>query len=354
MSNVQVAVLGATGMIGQRFIQLLEGHPFFEINGLYASERSDGKRVSQVLKVKDYEFDQETLNTEIKQIDIKKIAGSCRIAFSGLPADIAKDIEQDLADEGVAVFSNASSHRMRDDVPLLIPEVNPDHLEVVRYQGTYDNGGFIVTNANCSTTGIALPLKALYDAFGLRLVCVSTYQALSGAGYPGVPSLDIIGNVLPYIKSEEEKMEMEILKMLGTLEDEKVRFAEFDMLANCARVPVIDGHLESLTMTFEKDPEVEEVASALSEFRAEPQHLELPTAPIDPIIVRDEPDRPQPVLDAFAGEPKRARGMAVTVGRLRKKDMYFKAFALSHNTLRGGAGGSILNAELAVEKGYLR
>jgi aspartate-semialdehyde dehydrogenase len=351
---MHVAVLGATGMIGQRFIQLLEGHPFFEINGLYASERSDGKRVSQVLKVKDYEFDQETLNTEIKQIDIKKIAESCRIAFSGLPADIAKDIEQDLADEGVAVFSNASSHRMRDDVPLLIPEVNPDHLEVVRSQGTYDNGGFIVTNANCSTTGIALPLKALYDAFGLRLVCVSTYQALSGAGYPGVPSLDIIGNVLPYIKSEEVKMEIEILKMLGTLEDEKVRYAEFDMLANCARVPVIDGHLESLIMTFKKDPEVEEVASALSEFRAEPQHLELPTAPIDPIIVRDEPDRPQPVLDAFAGEPKRARGMAVTVGRLRKKDTYFKAFALSHNTLRGGAGGSILNAELAVEKGYLR
>jgi aspartate-semialdehyde dehydrogenase len=351
---MHVAVLGATGMIGQRFIQLLEGHPFFEINGLYASERSDGKRVSQVLKVKDYEFDQETLNTEIKQIDIKKIAESCRIAFSGLPADIAKDIEQDLADEGVAVFSNASSHRMRDDVPLLIPEVNPDHLEVVRSQGTYDNGGFIVTNANCSTTGIALPLKALYDAFGLRLVCVSTYQALSGAGYPGVPSLDIIGNVLPYIKSEEVKMEIEILKMLGTLEDEKVRYAEFDMLANCARVPVIDGHLESLIMTFKKDPKVEEVASALSEFRAEPQHLELPTAPIDPIIVRDEPDRPQPVLDAFAGEPKRARGMAVTVGRLRKKDTYFKAFALSHNTLRGGAGGSILNAELAVEKGYLR
>lgn len=341
-------------MIGQRFIQLLEGHPFFEIDGLYASERSDGKRVSQVLKVKDYEFDQETLDTVIKQIDVKKIAGSCRIAFSGLPAGIAKDFEQDLADEGVAVFSNASSHRMRDDVPLLIPEVNPDHLEVIRSQETYDDGGFIVTNANCSTTGIALPLKALHDAFGLRLVCVSTYQALSGAGYPGVPSLDIIGNVLPHIKSEEEKMEMEILKMLGTLEEGKVRFADFDMLANCARVPVIDGHLESMTMTFDRVTNVEEVASALSDFRGDPQHLELPTAPIEPIIVRDEPDRPQPVLDAYAGEPERARGMAVTVGRLRKKDRYFKAFALSHNTLRGGAGGSVLNAELALERGYLR
>lgn len=354
MSNMQVAVLGATGMIGQRFIQLLEGHPFFDINGLYASERSDGKRVSQVLKIKDYEFDQETLETEIKQIDVKKIAESCRIAFSGLPSEIARDIEQDLADKGVAVFSNASSHRMRDDVPLLIPEVNPDHLEVIRSQKTFGDGGFIVTNANCSTTGIALPLKALDDAFGLKLVCVSTYQALSGAGYPGVPSLDIIGNVLPYIKSEEEKMEMEILKMLGILEDGRVRFADFDMLANCVRVPVIDGHLESLIMTFVEDPDLDEVASALSEFRADPQHLELPTAPIEPIIVRDEVDRPQPALDAYAGEPERARGMAVTVGRLRKKDMYFKAFALSHNTLRGGAGGSVLNAELAVEKGYLR
>jgi aspartate-semialdehyde dehydrogenase len=351
---MQVAVLGATGMIGQRFIQLLEGHPFFDINGLYASERSDGKRVSQVLKIKDYEFDQETLETEIKQIDVKKIAESCRIAFSGLPSEIARDIEQDLADKGVAVFSNASSHRMRDDVPLLIPEVNPDHLEVIRSQKTFGDGGFIVTNANCSTTGIALPLKALDDAFGLKLVCVSTYQALSGAGYPGVPSLDIIGNVLPYIKSEEEKMEMEILKMLGILEDGRVRFADFDMLANCVRVPVIDGHLESLIMTFVEDPDLDEVASALSEFRADPQHLELPTAPIEPIIVRDEVDRPQPALDAYAGEPERARGMAVTVGRLRKKDMYFKAFALSHNTLRGGAGGSVLNAELAVEKGYLR
>jgi aspartate-semialdehyde dehydrogenase len=354
VSNMQVAVLGATGMIGQRFIQLLEGHPFFDINGLYASERSDGKRVSQVLKIKDYEFDQETLETEIKQIDVKKIAESCRIAFSGLPSEIARDIEQDLADKGVAVFSNASSHRMRDDVPLLIPEVNPDHLEVIRSQKTFGDGGFIVTNANCSTTGIALPLKALDDAFGLKLVCVSTYQALSGAGYPGVPSLDIIGNVLPYIKSEEEKMEMEILKMLGILEDGRVRFADFDMLANCVRVPVIDGHLESLIMTFVEDPDLDEVASALSEFRADPQHLELPTAPIEPIIVRDEVDRPQPALDAYAGEPERARGMAVTVGRLRKKDMYFKAFALSHNTLRGGAGGSVLNAELAVEKGYLR
>lgn len=354
MKRIDVAVLGATGMIGQRFVQLLEGHPFFEMNGLFASERSDGKKVSQVLKVKDYEFDQDTLDTEIRQIDVREIARSCRVAFSGLPSDIAKDIEQELAESGVAVFSNASSHRMRDDVPLLIPEVNPEHLELITAQDTFGNGGFVVTNANCSTTGIALPLKALDDAFKLGMVCASTYQAVSGAGYPGVPSLDILGNIVPHIKGEEGKMEVEMLKMLGTLEDGRVRFAGFDMLANCARVPVADGHLESLIMTFEAEPKIEELAVALSEFRAEPQHLELPTAPIQPIIVRDEDDRPQPILDAYAGEPERARGMAVSVGRIRKKDRYYKMFALSHNTLRGGSGGSVLNAELAVEKGYLR
>jgi len=354
LSRIKVAVLGATGMIGQRFIQLLEGHPFFEIEGLYASERSDGKKVSEVLKVKDHRFDQETLSSEIRQVDTEKISDSCRVAFSGLPAGIAMGIEQSLADRGVAVFSNASSHRMRDDVPLLIPEVNPDHLEVIRSQPTYERGGYIVTNANCSTTGIAPPLKALDDAFGLEMVCVSTYQAVSGAGYPGVPSLDILGNILPHIKGEEEKMEKEIQKMLGNLDGDRVRYADFDMLANCARVPVVDGHLESMTMTFRESPEIEEVSSALSEFRSEPQHLELPSAPFQPIIVREEADRPQPLLDAYAGEPERARGMAVTVGRLRKKDRYYKVFALSHNTLRGGAGGSVLNAELAVEKGHLR
>jgi len=354
VNGIKVAVLGATGMIGQRFIQLLEEHPLFEIEGLFASERSDGKRVSEVLKVKDHQFDRETLSTEICQIDIDDISERCRVAFSGLPAGIAKDVEQSLAEHGVAVFSNASSHRMREDVPVLIPEVNSDHLDMVVAQSTYPDGGYIVTNANCSATGIALPLKALDDAFELEMVCVSTYQAVSGAGYPGVSSLDILGNIIPHIKSEEEKMEAEIIKMLGTLENGRVRSANFDMLANCARVPVADGHLESLTMTFKGEPEIKEVSSALSEFRSDPQRLRLPTAPFQPIIVREETDRPQPLLDAHAGEPERARGMAVTVGRLRKKDRYYKAFALSHNTLRGGAGGSVLNAELAVEKGHMR
>jgi aspartate-semialdehyde dehydrogenase len=203
---MQVAVLGATGMIGQRFVQMLEDHPWFEIHGLYASERSEGKRLSEVVKVKDYGFMPETMARKVEQIDVKKIAKNCRVAFSGLPSEIAKDYESSLADAGVAVFSNAGSHRMDDDVPLLIPEVNPDHVMLIKAQPSYKDGGFIVTNANCSTTGLAVPAKALQDAYGLKQVIVSTYQAVSGAGYPGVPSLDILNNVIPYIKGEEEKM----------------------------------------------------------------------------------------------------------------------------------------------------
>ena len=354
MKRMQVAVLGATGMIGQRFVQLLEAHPYFEIEGLYASERSEGKRLREVNKVKDFQFSSATMERKVEQIDVKKIAKNCRLAFSGLPSDIATDYESSLAEAGVAVFSNAASHRMRDDVPLLIPEVNPEHLDLIKKQSTFAKGGFIVTNANCSTTGLAPPLKALQDAFGLEQVVVSTYQAVSGAGYPGVPSLDILGNVVPYIKNEEEKMEEEILKMLGTLRGGKVRNADFEMLASCVRVPVIDGHLESVVVRTKKDCVPEEAIKVMRQFRAEPQKLELPTAPREPIIVREEPDRPQPLWDVNAGEPARAKGMAVTVGRVRKKDKYLKLFLISHNTIRGGAGGSVLNAELAYAKGILK
>ncbi|MBM4237018.1 MAG: aspartate-semialdehyde dehydrogenase [Euryarchaeota archaeon] len=354
MKRIEVAVLGATGMIGQRFVQLLEGHPYFEIVGLYASERSEGKRLGDMLKLKDHVFGRETSRMVVEQIDVRKIKKEARMAFSGLPSDIAKDYESSLADSGVAVFSNAGSHRMRADVPLLIPEVNPDHLELVRRQKTFGEGGYIVTNPNCSTTGLAIPLKAIDDAYGLRTVVVSTYQAVSGAGYPGVPSLDILGNIIPFIKSEEEKMETEILKLLGKMKGGRVHFADFEMLANCARVPVIDGHLESVTYELKKEASVEALRKTLSSFRSEAQGLGLPTLPRVPILLRDEEDRPQPLMDAWAGEPERARGMAVTVGRLRKKDNYYKMFILSHNTIRGGAGGSVSNAELACAKGILR
>ncbi len=354
MSRTQVAVLGATGMIGQRFVQLLEGHPWFEMEGLYASERSEGKRLAEVNKVKDHSFMHETLSRRIEQIDVAKIAKNCRIAFSGLPSDIAKDYESKLSEAGVAVFSNAASHRMRDDVPIIIPEVNSAHLDIVRSQPTYPNGGYIVTNANCSTTGLVVPLKALQEPFGLEQVVVSTYQAVSGAGYPGVPSLDILANVVPHIKGEEEKMEAEAVKILGTYFEGRIHDATFQVLASCARVPVHDGHLEALVVSTTREASAEEYAKALKDFRAEPQWLELPSAPRSPIIVRDEPDRPQPLWDVNAGEPARAKGMAVTVGRVRKKDKYLKLFLLSHNTIRGGAGGSVINAELAHAKGMLR
>lgn len=353
MKKLQVAVLGATGMIGQRFVQLLEDHPYFEIGGLYASERSEGRSLGEVMKLKGVRFQEETLATKIENLDPKAVAERCRLAFSGLPTEVAKDIESSLAEKGAAVFSNAASHRMGADVPLLIPEVNPDHLELARRQSTFGNGGFIVTNANCSTTGLAVPLQAIYKKFGLNACYVSTYQAVSGAGYPGVPSLDILGNVVPFIRNEEEKMEEEIHKMLGAYKNGRIELAEFDMVASCARVPVVDGHLESAVLKLGKDADAAAVIETLEAFRSEPQKLKLPTAPVRPIIVRKEENRPQPAADALAGDPERARGMAVSVGRVRESKGYIKFWLLSHNTLRGGAGGSVLNAELAVARKLL-
>ncbi len=354
MSKISVAVLGATGMIGQRFIQMLEDHPWFEIEGLYASERSNGKRLGDVLKVRDHEYLDDTMDRRIETMDIAKISKNCRIAFSGIPSDLAGPTETELAQAGVAVFTNAGSHRMDAHVPIIIPEVNPAQMASIRDQPTYsETGGYIVTNANCSSTGIAAPLHAINQAFGLRQVFVSTYQALSGAGYPGVPSLDAVGNVVPFISHEEEKMETELAKMLGTYEDGEFRYAGFKVMANCARVPVVDGHLESLVLDMEQQPTLDELSACLTGFRGEPQRLGLPSAPEQPIIVRTEDNRPQPVFDAMAGRPARARGMAVTVGRLRQSNGYYKAFAMSHNTLRGGAGGSVLNAELAKATGIL-
>lgn len=354
MSKISVAVLGATGMIGQRFVQMLEDHPWFEIEGLYASERSQGKRLGDVLKVRDHVYLDETMDRRIETMDIKKISENCRIAFSGIPSDLAGPTETQLADSGVAVFTNAGSHRMDAHVPIIIPEVNPGQFDAVKDQPSYgESGGYIVTNANCSSTGIAAPLHAINQAFGLKQVFVSTYQALSGAGYPGVPSLDAVGNVVPFISHEEEKMETELAKMLGTYSDGDFRYAPFKVMANCARVPVVDGHLESLVLDTEKQPSLDELEVCLAGFRGEPQTLGLPSAPVQPIVIRHEENRPQPVFDAMAGTPERARGMAVTIGRLRQSNGYYKAFAMSHNTLRGGAGGSVLNAELAKAKGIL-
>lgn len=353
MSKIPVAVLGGTGNIGQRFVSLLHDHPGFELALLCSSERKVGGRLGDFWRLEDVPLDPRVAEMELRPLDPKIIVKAGVVAaFSALPSDVAGDLEADAARAGIKVFSNASSHRMDADVPLLVPEVNPDHVALVERQATFKNGGFLVTNPNCSITGLVLALKPLTDAFDFSEVHVATYQALSGAGYPGVPSLDITANVLPFIENEEEKMRREAKKVLGVRSD-GVTPSQVEVWANCARVAVREGHLEAVSIPLREDVSPEEVARCLSAFRGEPQRRKLPTAPRQPIVVRSEPNRPQPLLDAMAGEPARARGMAATVGRIRVTDRVLRFFVLSHNTLRGGAGGSVLNAELAQKRGYL-
>ncbi|TLZ44215.1 MAG: aspartate-semialdehyde dehydrogenase [Methanobacteriota archaeon] len=353
MSRIPVAVLGATGTIGQRFVSLLQDHPSFDLAVVCTSERKVGGRLGDHWRLEDVPLNPDLEAMELEAIDPKVLARrGTAAAFSALPAEVAKDLEVDAARAGVAVFSNASAHRMDADVPLLVPEVNPDHLALVERQTSFSEGGFLVTNPNCSIAGLVLTLKPLADAFDFEAVHVSTYQALSGAGYPGVPSLDIVSNVVPFIEDEEEKMHQEAKKLLGTRSDRIVP-SSLDVWANCVRVPVRDGHLEAVSIPLREDVTVDEVAKTLASFRGEPQRENLPTAPKQPVLVRTERNRPQPLLDGMAGEPARARGMAATVGRIRVSDRVLRFFVLSHNTLRGGAGGSVLNAELAHRRGYL-
>lgn len=353
MSKIPVAVLGATGNIGQRFVSLLQDHPDFDLALLCSSERRVGGRLGDHWRLDDVVLGPRAEELEIRPLDADVLRKSGVVAaFSALPADVAKDIEAQVARAGVRVFSNASSHRMDPDVPILVPEVNPDHIGLVERQATFKDGGFLTTNPNCSITGLLLALKPLADAFDVRQVHVATYQALSGAGYPGVPSLDITANVLPFIDGEEDKMRREAKKILGTRGDGIVPSA-IDVWANCVRVGVREGHLEAVSIPLSDEVDAAEVARTLSSFRGEPQRKHLPTAPREPVIVRTERNRPQPLLDANAGEPARARGMAATVGRIRVSEGVLRFFVLSHNTLRGGAGGSVLNAELAHRRGYL-
>ncbi len=345
----KVAILGATGAVGQRYIQLLQGHPWFQIEVLAASERSAGKKYSQACNwTMETEMPKKIAETIVADATVEAVekAGDIDIVFSSLPADIAGATENEFA-AFYPVFSKASSHRMEKDVPLIIPEVNTEHLALISLQQKLRGWkGFISTDPNCSTIQLVLSLKPLTQ-FGLKQIIVSTMQALSGAGYPGVPSLDIIDNVVPYISKEEEKMEIEALKILGTYHDGTVRNADFQLSASCNRVNVKDGHLESVFVKLESDPSIEEIEAAFSKFKGEPQKLKLPSAPEQPIIVRKEPNRPQPRFDREAG-----KGMSVVVGRIRKDPiMTMKYMCLGHNTIRGAAGQGILGAELAVSKG---
>lgn len=355
MAKKKAAILGSSGMIGQRFAHMLHEHPYFEVVAYCASDRSGGKRLEEVWKLSDIPLSGPLGRETIQGTDAAKLAkNGVEVVFSGLPSEVAGPIEDECAELGMGVFSNAASHRMEPDTAILLPEVNPDHLASIDVQRKRRRkGGYIVTNANCSVTGLALALKPLVDEFGFTDVTVATYQALSGAGYPGVPSLDILGNVIPFIKNEEEKMRAEGRKILGTFK--KGRFADspVDIQAACARVHVRDGHLEAVFIRSKEMPDAKRIAKALSDFRAKPQKLKLPSAPEQPIIVRTEPNRPQPVLDSDAGTPERAKGMAATVGRIRTEGDSLRFYLLSHNTVRGGAGGSVLNAELAYKEGVI-
>jgi len=345
----KVAILGATGAVGQRFIQLLQGHPWFQIEVLAASERSAGKKFKDACNwVMESNLPKEIAEMPVANADVESVekAGNVDLVFSSLPGDLAGPVESEFA-ALYPVFSKASAHRMENDVPLLIPEINPDHADLIKIQQKARGWkGFITTDPNCSTIQLAITLKPLMQ-FGLRNVIVNTMQALSGAGYPGVSSLDIIDNVIPYISKEEEKMEAEALKILGNFDGRVVKNADFKLSASCNRVNVKDGHLESVFIKLEEDPSIEEIEAAFARFKGEPQKLKLPSAPEQPIVVRKEQNRPQPRFDRDTG-----CGMSVVVGRIRKDPiMTFKYICLGHNTVRGGAGAGILSAELLVAKG---
>lgn len=356
MDKIQAAIFGASGMVGQRFVAMLEGHPQIELSAVYSSERSKGKRLADIWRLPESMLEEGTGSMKFEKLDVADaVKRKIKIAFGAIPADLAKTVEADAAKAGLAVFSNASAYRMDELTPILIPEINYEHLKIVELQkkkrGTK---GFIVTNANCSVTGLSVALKPLIEKFSFKKVFVSTYQAISGAGYPGVPSLDINANCLPHIKNEEEKMNREGRKILGAFDGKAIVPRDIGIWANCVRVPSRDGHLEAVTIQLDgRIPSASDIADAFSSFEGIPQRLRLPTAPVKPIILRPEDNRPQPILDALAGSPGRARGMAVSVGRIRLDGDLLRFFCLVHNTIRGSAGGSILNAECAIHDGII-
>jgi aspartate-semialdehyde dehydrogenase len=336
-------------MVGQRFVQLLADHPWFTLRALTGSDRSAGRSYGDSCR---WLLDT-PMPAAVRDMPVlsSTAALDTPLVFSALPTQVAGPIEEAYARAGHIVCSNASCHRDDPDVPLLIPEVNPDHLDLIAVQRARRGwSGAIVTNPNCTATPATMALRPLLDAFGLRRVLLVSLQSISGAGYPGVPSYDAIDNVVPYIGGEEPKVEREPQKMLGTLRDGAIVPAGFATSAHCNRVPVLEGHLECLSVELDRSADAAEVMAVLRSFRALPQELKLPSAPEAPIEVRFEDDRPQPRRDRDAG-----RGMATVVGRVRPCPLLgIKFVALAHNTIRGAAGGSLLNAELMVAQGLLR
>ena len=345
--KLPVGILGATGVVGQRFIQMLEHHPWFEVAWLAASDRSEGKAYAEAARWR--------LKTTLpKNVAAMKVSpatpeGAPKIIFAALDSAIAAEMEPRFAEAGHAVISNSSALRMQSDVPLVIPEVNADHIELIGTQAwRKKSGGYVVTNSNCSAMGLVLALAPVYQRFGLESVMVVTMQAVSGAGYPGVASLDILGNVIPYIKNEEEKMEEETQKLLGKRNGSGIVPAPFAMSAQCNRVAVEDGHTESVSVKLKTKAGPEEIIAAWNDFRGGVKELGLPSAPELPVVYMEANDRPQPRFDVDMGS-----GMTTAVGRLRPCNVLdWKFTVLSHNTIRGAAGAAVLNAELLKAKGY--
>lgn len=356
MKKLRVGILGASGMVGQRYVHLLKEHPFFEIAFFAASKESVGKSYAEAIQGKGFPSDgiaPRLLSLPVHGIEEISLAKElCDFVFSAVGTEIALKYEALYAAAGLSVVSNAAAHRMDEDVPCLIPELNPEHLEIIPIQQKnrgWDKG-FIVTKPNCSLQSYLIPLYPLHRKFGIKKIVLSTMQAVSGAGYPGVPSLDVIDNVIPYIGGEEEKSEQEPLKILGKIKEEKICPARgISISAHCNRVPVLDGHTACVSVEFEEKPTRQEILELWHAFKGAPQDLSLPSAPPQPILYREEKDRPQPKLDRNA-----SKGMAITVGRLRECNVFdFRFVALSHNALRGAASGGVLNAELMYKKGYL-
>ena len=344
--RIPVGVLGATGAVGQRFVQLLAHHPWFELAELAASDRSAGRPYAEACTWRL----PGAPPSQVAALDVMGCAGPfrSRLLFSGLDASVAGEVEQELAGRGHAVVSNARNHRMDPGVPLLVPEVNPDHLDLIAERARHGDG-YIVTNPNCSVVGLAMALAPLQRAFGIERLFVATMQAVSGAGYPGVPSLDILGNVIPFIGGEEEKMERETCKILGALNRTGVTPAPIAMSVHTNRVAVVDGHFEVVSVGLGRRATPEEAIAALREFRGSERVQSLPSSPANPVEVDVRPDRPQSRLDL-----ERGGGMTVTVGRVRPCPVLDLRFALlSHNTIRGAAGAAVQIGELLVAEGYV-
>jgi aspartate-semialdehyde dehydrogenase len=347
MKPIDVGVLGATGMVGQHFIRFLQGHPWFKLTWLGASDRSAGKKLKDATSWR-LEGEMPGSVADIVVSDSKP-GNAPKLVFSALDASVATEIERAFAEAGHAVVSNSRNHRMETDVPLLVPEVNPSHLTLIHAQQRNRGWkGMIVTNPNCSTVVLTMALAPLAQ-FGIKRVLAATMQAISGAGYPGVASMDIIANVVPFIGGEEEKMQQETQKILGGVTDGRAVPLNARVSAHCNRVPSVDGHMVATSVEFSSRPAMDDIRAAIRNFRGLPQERNLPSAPPKPVVYMEQQDRPQPRRDAA-----RENGMAVFVGRVRECPVLDAKFiACGHNTIRGAAGAAVLNAELMLSEGYL-